>query len=89
MLTKGQKIVYMFSGWVVVVLSLLLLIGSLRYDYFFVLCYIGFLIIVELSGPYMVRPKWKSWANIFIIIGAGAFVLILAQNVLNAIGITI
>jgi hypothetical protein len=89
MLTKGQKIVYTFGGWVLLVLSLLLLFNSLSYEYFFVLCLIGFLIIVELSGPYTVRPKWRLWVNVFILMGTVIFALIVAQKVLDIVGITI
>jgi hypothetical protein len=89
MLTKGQKIVYVFSGWVLLVLSLLLLFNSLSFEYFFVLCLIGFLIIVELSGPYTVRPKWRSWVNVFILIGTVIFALIVVQKVLAIVGITV
>ena len=85
MLTKGQKIVYTFSGWIFLVLSLLLLFESLNFEYFFVLCFIGFLIIVESSGPYTIRPKWKLWANIFILLGAVIFTLIMAQRVIDII----
>jgi hypothetical protein len=89
MLTKGQKIVYTFGGWVLLVLALLLLFNSLSYEYFFVLCLIGFLIIVELSGPYTVRPKWRLWVNIFILIGTLIFAIIVGQKVLDIVGITI
>ena len=87
MLTKSQKIVYIFCGWVLLVLSLLLLFNSLSSEYFFVLCLIGFLIIVELSGPYTVRPRWRSWVNVFILIGTVVFAFIVAKKVLNIIGI--
>jgi hypothetical protein len=89
MLTKGQKIVYTFGGWVFLVMALLLLFNSLSYEYFFVLCLIGFLIIVELSGPYTVRPKWRLWVNIFILIGTVIFALIVGQKVLDIVGITV
>jgi hypothetical protein len=89
MLTKGQKIVYTFGGWVCLVLALLLLFNSLSYEYFFVLCLIGFLIIVELSGPYTVRPKWRWWVNVFIVIGTAIFAIIVAQKVLDIVGITV
>lgn len=89
MLTKGQKIIYIFSGWVFIVLSLLILFNSLSYEYFFVLCLIGFLIIIELSGPYTVRPKWRRRVNIIIMIGTVIFGVLVAGKVLNIVGITI
>jgi hypothetical protein len=89
MMTKGQKIVFIFGGWVFLVLALLLLFTSLSLEYFFVLCLIGFLIIVELSGPYTVRPKWRLRVNIFILVGTIIFAIIVAGKVLDILGISI
>ncbi len=86
-MTKGQKIVFIFSGWVFLVLALLLLFASLSLEYFFVLCLIGFLIIIELSGPYTVRPGWRRRVNIFILAGTIIFAIIVALKVLTILGI--
>lgn len=88
MLTKSQKLVYIFGGWMFVVLSLLVLFGSINYEYFFVLCLIGFLIIVELSGPFMVKPAWRSRVNIVIAIGVVIFAFIVLKKVVDIIGIS-
>jgi len=71
-----------------VVLSLLVLFGSINYEYFFVLCLIGFLIIVELSGPFMVKPAWRSRVNIVIAIGVVIFAFIVLKKVVDIIGIS-
>lgn len=89
MMTKSQKLVYIFGGWMLAVLTVLTLLHSLSYEYFFVLCLIGFLIIVELSGPFTVRPAWRSRVNIVIIIGVLIFSFIVAKKVLDIIGIRI
>lgn len=89
MLTKGHRIVFIFGGWLFLVLVLLLLFRSLSLEYFFVLGLIGFLIIVELSGPYTVRPKWRLWVNIFILLGTIIFAIIVAKKVLEIIGINV
>ena len=52
MLTKNQRLVFAFGGWALLILTILILLNSLDFEYFFVLCLIGFLIIVELSGPF-------------------------------------
>ncbi len=87
MWTKSQKLVYVFAGWVLLVLTLLTLFHSLSFEYFFVLCFIGFLIIVELSGPFTVKPKWRSRLDIIIVVGVLVFAVIVAQKVLDIIGI--
>lgn len=89
MLTKSQRLVYVFGGWVLVVLSLLALFNSINYEYFFVLCLIGFLVIVELSGPFTVKPAWRSRINIVIILGVLLFTLIIVEKVLAILKISI
>jgi len=69
------------------VLALLALFGSVSYEYFFVLCLIGFLVIVELSGPFTVRPAWRSRVNVVIILGVLVFSLIVVEKVLAILGI--
>lgn len=89
MLTKSQRLVYVFGGWVLVVLSLLALFNSINYEYFFVLCLIGFLVIVELSGPFTVKPAWRSRVNIVIVLGVLLFTLIIVEKVLAILKISI
>jgi len=86
MLTRSQRLTYLFGGWMFVVLSLLALFGSVSYEYFFVLCLIGFLVIVELSGPFIVRPAWRSRVNIVIFLGVLVFSLIVLEKVLAILG---
>ncbi len=78
---------YFFGGWMLAVLALLALFRSLSYEYFFVLCLIGFLVIVELSGPFTVRPAWRSRVNIAIALGVFIFSIIVINKVLAILGI--
>ncbi|HEY3422991.1 MAG TPA: hypothetical protein VGK13_07495 [Methanocellaceae archaeon] len=87
MLTKNYQLIYVFGAWMFVVLALLALFRSLSPEYFFVLCLIGFLIIVELSGPFTVRPAWRKRVNIVIIVGVLIFGLVVAKKVLDILGI--
>lgn len=87
MFTKSQRIVVIFGAWVFLALAILTFFPPLSYEYFFVLCLIGFLIIVELSGPFASRPKWRSRVNVVILIGVIIFSLIVAGKVLGILGI--
>lgn len=87
MWTRSQRLVYIFGGWMLVVLALLALFGSISYEYFFVLCLIGFLVIVELSGPFTVRPAWRSRVNVVITLGVLVFSLIVVEKVLAILGV--
>lgn len=89
MLTKNYRLVYAFGAWMFAVLALLTLFQSLDAEYFFVLCLIGFLIIVELSGPFTVRPEWRKRVNLAIVIGVLVFSLIVINKVLDILGMKI
>jgi predicted membrane metal-binding protein len=89
MLTKSQKLVYVFGAWMLAVLAVLVLLNSLIFEYFFVFSFIGFLIIVELGGPLTVRPVWTSRINIVTAIGVMAFAVIVLNNVLTILGINL
>jgi len=75
-----------FSAWVLVVLTVLVLLQSLNYEYFFVLCLIGFLILVELSGPFMTKPVWRKRINIVIAISVVVFAFIVYTKVMEILG---
>jgi 4-amino-4-deoxy-L-arabinose transferase-like glycosyltransferase len=89
LLTKSQRIVVIFGAWAFFALALLAVFGSLTFEYFFVLCLIGFLVIVELSGPFASRPRWRSRVNVVILLGVVVFALIVAGKVLAILGIPI
>jgi 4-amino-4-deoxy-L-arabinose transferase-like glycosyltransferase len=89
LLTKSQRIVVIFGAWAFFALALLAVFGSLTFEYFFVLCLIGFLVIVELSGPFASRPRWRSRVNVVILLGVVVFALIVAGKVLAILDIPI
>jgi hypothetical protein len=87
MLTKSQKLVFIFAAWVLLSLTALTLFHMLSYEYFFILCLIGFPIIVLAIGPYTVKPAWRSRANIVVIVGAFAFAALVVVEMLDIVGI--
>jgi hypothetical protein len=89
MLVKSQKLAYVFWVWMMAVLAVLVLLNNVNLEYFFTLSIIGFLIIVELSSPFTVRPPWKSRINIVIAIDVMAFTVIILSNMLAILNITL
>lgn len=85
MLTKSQRLVISLSVWIIVVLTVLVLLQSLSYEFFFILSLIGFLIIIELSGPFRIKPKWSSRVNIVLAIGVIIFAMMLFNSVMKII----
>jgi hypothetical protein len=87
LLTKSQRIVVIFGAWAFLTLAILAVFQSLSIEYFFVLCLIGFLVIVELSGPFASRPRWRSRVNVVILLGVVMFSLIVVKKVLDILEI--
>lgn len=86
MLAKSQRLVIALSIWIFTVLALLIFFKSLSFEFFFILCLIGFLIIIELSGPFLVKPKWRSRVNIIVVLGVIVFAVIVFVRVMGIIG---
>jgi hypothetical protein len=89
MLTKSQKLVFIFAAWALLALTALTVLHLLSYEYFFVLCLIGFPIIVLATGPYTVKPYWRSRANLVVMAGAFIFAALMVFEVLGIVGIRI
>ncbi|MCM1567436.1 MAG: hypothetical protein NC238_16130 [Dehalobacter sp.] len=85
MWTKIQGLVILFSIWIFITLIAMALLGNLDPTMFFILCLLGFLIIFDITGPYTVRPKWKSRVWILTAVGIGIFVVIAAQKMIELI----
>jgi hypothetical protein len=86
MLTKSQRLVFIFGAWVILTLAGLSLLGSLDVIYFFILCLIGFLIIFDLSGPYTVKPLWKLRVRNITVLGILVFIIIAATKLVEVVG---
>ncbi|MGA9141418.1 MAG: hypothetical protein WBZ29_14420 [Methanocella sp.] len=83
MITKGQRMVLIFGGWVFLVLQIMALFQSINLEYYFMLCLTGLFIIVELSGPYIAKPRWRARIDATLAIGA----LIFGALVINKVQI--
>ncbi|WP_424358787.1 hypothetical protein [Methanocella sp. MCL-LM] len=86
MWTKSQRLIATFGVLVMIILALLVLFKSLNPEYFFVLSLISFLIIIELAGPFMTKPKWRSRVNIVIVVGVIIFGIMVYSKVMEIIG---
>lgn len=87
LLTKSQRIVVIFGAYALLVLALLAVFDFLSVEYYFVLCLIGFLIIAQLSGPFVPRPRWRTRVNIVLLIGVLIFMLLVVSKVFEILKI--
>jgi hypothetical protein len=76
-----------FGGLAVLLLAALLIFNVLSLELYFMLCLISFLVIAQMSGPFISRPRWRSRINIVIIVSIAVFVLIVISKVLDILHI--
>ena len=86
-MTKAQRIVMIFGGLAVLLLAALLVFNVLSLELYFMLCLISFLVIAQMSGPFISRPRWRSRINTVIVVGIVVFVLIVLGKVLDILRI--
>lgn len=70
-------------AWMLAVVVVLAALGSLELELFFVLSLIGFLVVVELTAPIAVTPRWRRRLPWFIAIGLVVFGIIVVRRILE------
>lgn len=89
MLIKSQKLVIYSGAWAFFVLAVITVFNIFSYEIFFMLALIGFIILAELTCPYVARPKWMSRLYLVIFIGMLIFFLMVLNKALDIIGLSI
>ena len=81
--TRRLQFVHAQLAWMLGVILLLALLGSLTVELFFVVSLIGLLIIVELTAPFRITPRWRK--RLWIVIGLGllGFSVIVVRRILD------
>ena len=74
---------YGVVAWMHGVIILLSVLGSLELELFFVLSLIGLLIVVELTAPFNVTPRWRRRLLPVIALGLIVFAGIVSRRILE------
>lgn len=61
----------------------LALLGSLSLELFFVVSLIGFLVVIELTAPFSVTPRWRSRLKWIVALGLVAFTYVVVRRILE------
>lgn len=69
-------------AWMATVIITLTLLDSFTYELFFVVSFIGFLVVIELTAPFNVTPRWRSRLKWIILLGILAFGFIVVKRIL-------
>lgn len=70
-------------AWMLATIVVLVALGSLTSELFFVVSLIGFLVIVELTAPIAVTPAWRRRLPWLIGIGLVIFGAIVTRRILS------
>ncbi|RJT05236.1 hypothetical protein [Halococcus sp. IIIV-5B] len=79
---RRQRFVYGQTAWMLATVICLSLLGALSLELFFVLSLIGFLVVVELTAPFAVTPRWRSRLRWVILAGLVVFAYVVIRRVL-------
>jgi hypothetical protein len=84
---KKQIAIIVFALWLVFISLFMLLMGRFDLGLFFILGFIGFLVIVELKELHYVMPGYFLYVRFLIVAGLVIVVAILVQKVMEILGL--
>lgn len=80
---RRNRFIYAQTAWMLATVLVLALLGSLSYELFFVVSLIGFLVVVELTAPFNVTPRWRARLKWLIAAGLAVFAYIVVKRILE------
>lgn len=80
---RRNRFIYAQTAWMLGTVIALALLGSLSYELFFVVSLIGFLVVVELTAPFNVTPRWRARLKWLIAAGLAVFGYIVVRRILE------
>jgi hypothetical protein len=83
---KQHIAVIALTVWLTFISLFMLLAQSFSFEIFFVLSFIGFLIIVELIAPKYIQPGYMRYIRYVLVAGIVIFGVIVVQKVLEILG---
>ncbi|RLM49538.1 hypothetical protein [Halorubrum sp. Atlit-28R] len=82
-LEKRRQFIYALVAWMVGVIVVLTTLDALELELFFVVSLIGLLVVVELTAPFNVTPRWRRRVLPIILIGLAGFAYIVIRRILE------
>lgn len=80
---RRQHLIVGHLAWMLATVLGLALLGALSLELFFVVSLIGFLVVVELTAPFAVTPRWRARLKWLIALGLVAFGYIVIRRILE------
>lgn len=80
---RRQQFIVGQVGWMLATVLVLSVLSALSLELFFVVSLIGFLVIVELTAPFSVTPRWRERLKWIILLGLIGFGVIVVKRILE------
>ena len=80
---RRLRFVHAQAAWLLASLFALTLLGALSLELFFVVSLVGFLVVVQLTAPFNVTPRWRRRLKWFIAVGLLVFGYIVVKRILE------
>ena len=81
--SRRMRFVHAQAAWLLAALLALTLLGALSLELFFVVSLVGFLVVVQLTAPFNVTPRWRRRLTWFIAVGLLVFGYIVVKRILE------
>lgn len=78
---RRQRFIHAQLAWMLATVLLLVILDSLSLDIFFVVSLIGFFVVIELTAPFAVTPRWRSRLKWLVLLGFAVFVSLVAERI--------
>jgi len=79
---RRRRFVHAQLAWMLAAALVLALLESLTYELFFVVSLIGFLVVVELTAPFRITPRWRRRLKWLILAGLAVFGYVVVRRIL-------
>jgi hypothetical protein len=75
-------------AWTLITATILSIFGALSLTLSYVISFIGFLVLMELTAPSYIRLRWRARLKWFVLLGLVGLVWIQGTRILNSLSIS-
>lgn len=84
MMTTQRRIQFIYgqAAWMLTAVLVLTILDTFSYELLYVVCFIGFLVVTQLTSPFTIQPRWRSPLPWLIALGVLVFGIIVVRRIL-------
>lgn len=80
---RRLRFIHGVVGWMLTAIVCLALLNALTLELVFVISLIGLLVVIELTAPFNITPRWRRRLVPIILLGLSIFGYIVVQRILE------